>query len=126
MSTTAFVLEPDPAERKWIESALTAMVGAVIFVDDPASLLALLPAGEGDCLIACTEPDAAVVLDLVRELRRRGAKLPAVVIGPHTAFRTAVEIARLEATDFLERPFSERQLRGAVRRVCREADKAQR
>ena len=34
-------------------------------------------------------------------LRGRGATLPVIVLGPHGAFWTAVEIARLEATDFL-------------------------
>jgi DNA-binding NtrC family response regulator len=41
-----------------------------------------------------------------------------IVLGSHRAFRTAVNIARLEATDFLERPVSARQLRAAVRRAC--------
>jgi DNA-binding NtrC family response regulator len=44
--------------------------------------------------------------------------LPVIVLGSHHAFRTAVDIARLEATDFLERPVSVRQLRAAVRRAC--------
>jgi FixJ family two-component response regulator len=44
--------------------------------------------------------------------------LPAIVLGPHSAFRTAVDIARLDATDFLERPVSESELRRAVRRAC--------
>ena len=57
-------------------------------------------------------------LKLVRELRDRGATLPVIVLGPYSAFRTAVEIARLEATDFLERPVSARQLRTAVSKAC--------
>jgi len=44
--------------------------------------------------------------------------LPVIALGPHTAFREAVDIARLEGTDFLERPVTARQLRAAVRRAC--------
>jgi FixJ family two-component response regulator len=54
---------------------------------------------------------------MVRELRAAGATMPVIVLGPYSAFRTAVSIARIEATDFLERPVSVRQLRAAVRRA---------
>jgi two-component system response regulator FixJ len=118
MPTTVYVVDPDPDERKWIESALASRVEAIVFFDDAAALLAHQPILEGACLIASTEPDAAAALELVRELRRRGASLPAIVLGPHTAFRTAVDLARLEGTDFLERPATPRQLRAAVRQAC--------
>jgi len=58
--------------------------------------------------LTCAEPDAAATLALVRELRARHATLPVVVLGAHSAFRTAVDIARFPATDFLERPVSSR------------------
>ncbi|MEJ8857310.1 hypothetical protein WKW79_22230 [Variovorax robiniae] len=117
MAARAFVLEPDPLERSWIQSALGSVVKEIVFLGSPAALLGMQAFAE-DCLVACTEPDAGAVLELVRELRRRGSRLPSIVYGPHTAFRTAVEIARMEATDFLERPFSARQLRIAVARAC--------
>jgi FixJ family two-component response regulator len=117
MATTVYVVDPDPEERKWIESVLAPAATAVVFLDDGAALLAHLPACESACLLAFAEPDAAAALELVRELRRRGETLPVIVLGPHSAFRTAVEIARLEATDFLERPVSVRDLQGAVNRA---------
>jgi len=118
MATTVYVVDPDPAERAWIQSSLGRSSAAVVFVDDGQALLANDPGPEDACLVASAEPDAAATLELVRELRRRGATLPVIVLGPHSAFRTAVDIARLEATDFLERPVSARQLRAAVRRAC--------
>ena len=118
MPITVYVIDPDPDERTWIQSALAPIVDAVVVLDDGAALLARPPACEGACLVASAEPDKTATLRLVRELRGRGAMLPVIVLGPHSAFRTAVDIARLEATDFLERPVSVRQLRAAVRRVC--------
>jgi FixJ family two-component response regulator len=118
MPITVYVIDPDPDERTWIQSALAPNVDAVVVLDDRAALLAGLPACEGACLVATAEPDEAATLELVRELRGRGATLPVIVLGPHSAFRTAVDIARLEATDFLERPVSARQLRAAVHRAC--------
>lgn len=58
-----------------------------------------------------------MALELVRRLRRHGQALPVVVIGPHSAFRTAVDVARLNGTDFLERPVSAQRLRAALRKV---------
>jgi FixJ family two-component response regulator len=117
MATTVYVVEPDPDEQRWIRSALASSVDAVIFVDDGAVLLASPPCGEGACVIASAEPDPAATLKLVRDLRSSCARLPVIVLGPHTAFRLAVDIARLPATDFLERPVSVRQLRTAVRKA---------
>lgn len=118
MATTVYVVDPDPDERKWIESVLAPTVEAVVFLDDAAALLAHQPIRADACLVAATEPCGAGALELVRELRRRGASLPVIALGPHTAFRAAVDIARLEGTDFLERPVTARQLRAAVRRAC--------
>jgi len=118
MPTTVYVVDSDAAERAWIQSSLGRSVDAVVFVDDGQALLANVPDAEGACLIASAEPDDGAIRELVRELRRRGAMLPVIVLGSHRAFRTAVDIARLEATDFLERPVGARQLRAAVRRAC--------
>jgi FixJ family two-component response regulator len=115
MPTTVYVVVADPAERTWIEAALASTVDAVEFMDDGSLLLARLPPCEDACLVASAEPDERATLRLVRDLRARGFDLPVVVLGSHAAFRTAVHIARLAATDFLERPVSARQLRAAVR-----------
>ncbi|MGJ7508383.1 hypothetical protein [Variovorax sp. GT1P44] len=117
--TTAYVVVDDPHDRAWIASALACdLVDAVTFPNDEVAELAKLPVGPGHCLILTADQDGAATLQLVRELRQIGNALPIIVLGPHSAFRTAVEIARLAATDFLERPISVRQLRAAVRRAC--------
>ena len=77
----------------------------------------LLPLAPGDCLVCTAEAGDGATVELVRELRRRGETLPVLVIGPMTAFRTAVDIARLEATDFLARPVSIGRLRHTLRRL---------
>jgi len=117
MYNTVYVLERDPAECRWIESALAGQVRKLIFLEDGATLLDWLATQGGDCLLCGAEPDASVALELVRRLRRHGQALPVVVIGPHSAFRTAVDVARLNGTDFLERPVSAQRLRAALRKV---------
>ncbi len=44
------------------------------------------------------------------------------MLGPHSAFRTAVDVARLDGTDFLERPVSAQRLRAALRKVTAMAE----
>jgi len=90
----------------------------VDYADHDTDEIAGLPGGPGRCLILTADKDETATLHLIREIRRLGNDIPVVVLGPHSAFRIAVEIARLEATDFLERPVSVRQLRSAVRRAC--------
>jgi DNA-binding NtrC family response regulator len=118
MFNTVYVLERDADECRWIESALAGQVRTLVFLEDGRSLLEGQVAQGGDCLLCGTEPDAAAALELVRSLRRNGRSLPVVMLGPHSAFRTAVDLARLSATDFLERPVSAQRLRAALQRVA--------
>jgi DNA-binding NtrC family response regulator len=124
MFNTVYVLERNADECRWFESALAGQVRTLVFLTDGATLPDWLAAQGGDCLLCSVEPDAMAALELVRGLRRRGEMLPVVMLGPHSAFRTAVELARLEATDFVERPLSAQRLRGAMQRVVPPADLA--
>ena len=117
MSTTVYVVGFEPNECAWVRSALGRSVQAVVNVEDGAALLAQVSDGPDQCVIASADVAGAATLALVRELRRQGLLLPVIVLGPHSEFRTAVDIARLEATDFLERPVSARELRAALRRI---------
>lgn len=121
MPTTVYVVNLLADERAWVEAALARSVDSVVALDDGPGLLARVPRGAGNCLLASADGHEAATLQLVRELRSAGATLAVIVLGSHTAFRTAVDIARLDATDFLERPVSVRQLRAAVRRACPDA-----
>mgnify|MGYP003578548147 CR=1 FL=1 len=118
MPTTVYVVAAPPTDRRWIEAALarTARID-VVFLDDKSSLLANPPSGRS-CVVAMADAGEVATLALVRDLRSRGSMLAVIVLGSHTAFRMAVEIARLPATDFLERPVSAHQLRAAVLRAC--------
>lgn len=114
MATTVYVLSFERAEQGWIRAALEGCVGSVVMLVDARALRAASCPGSDCCLVVSAEPDGAATLNLVRELRQDGITIPVVVLGSHSAFRTAVDIARMEATSFLERPVSSRQLLQAV------------
>jgi len=117
MGITVYVADPDPEERGWVESVLAPGVGRVRAFEDTRSLLPLLRGHEDACLIVAVEPDGAAIVEFVRALREAGIPLPVIALGPATAFRTAVGLARLEGTDFLERPVSSANLCAAVYRL---------
>ena len=118
MPTTVYVVAANQADRKWIESVFGRTPGTdAVFLDDEASLLTNPPSGRS-CVIALADGTGLAALALVRTMRGAGTLIPVVVVGSHSAFRTAVEIARFPATDFLERPVSAHQLRAAVSRAC--------
>ena len=62
----------------------------------------------------------------VRAISVTGESLPVVMIGTHGAFRTAVAVARLAGTDFLQRPISAQRLRAALRRATGAASRIER
>ena len=121
MPAAVLVIDPDDGNRGWIASALASADYVVEFVGDEAALFARLPSAQPACLVAFAEPDAHAALQLVRVVRRSFPHLPVIVLGPHSAFRTAVDIARLPATDFLELPVSGRQLCLAIGKALKTA-----
>ena len=115
MPTTVYVLARDTAERQWLSHALAPVADAVVMLDQGVEALLADPPRTGACLVASVDPaDAAATLAHVQRLRNAGLLLPVIALGPHSAFRTAVDIARHAATDFLERPVSAHQLRTAL------------
>jgi FixJ family two-component response regulator len=119
MATTVYVLDPDAEERKRIGAALAPDVAVLVFLDDISALPAHTAEGECGCLLLSAEAAEPGAVEIVRELRRQGNAIAVIALGSHSAFRSAIDIARMEATDFLERPVSVRDLRRAVRRVCK-------
>jgi DNA-binding NtrC family response regulator len=53
-------------------------------------------------------------LEVLRELRKRDAKLPIILLTAHGTVESAVAAMRAGAVNFLQKPFSPRELREAV------------
>jgi DNA-binding NtrC family response regulator len=117
MPSIVYVADSSVEGFQWIRSALAGAAERFVSLDLAAVDPAEIDDAAGNCLIASADADPQAALQLVRTLRQAGRQLPLIVLGPHSAFRVAVEIARFDATDFLERPVSPRQLRAAVERA---------
>lgn len=119
MTRTAYVLLAGAEERARVDAALARCVDRVVFLDAIDALPTQADEGEQDCLILSAEAAEPGPVKVIGELRERGNTIAVIALGSHAAFRQAVEIARMEATDVLESPVSDRELRQAVKRMCK-------
>jgi len=115
---TAYVIDPDPTEQQRISSVLTSDVETVLLFGSAETFLESRPLRAPAVVVtAVVLPDMGIV-DLIAELRRTGMPVPVIAIGTGVDVPVAVEIMRAGAADFIERPFSARRLKNAVRKLC--------
>jgi two-component system response regulator FixJ len=109
------VVDDDDGMRNAIETLLLAAgYSASVY----ASAESLLDGGEIEgamCIISDLMLPAMSGLDLLDELRRRGARLPVILITAHDAANVRAEAVRRGVAAYLPKPFSGVTLLGALR-----------
>ena len=78
---------------------------------------AVSEAAEADALLLDIKMTGQDGLETLAEIRKRGLRLPVVMISGHADIRTAMEAIRAGANDFLEKPLSTEHVLHALRRV---------
>ncbi|MBI1407445.1 MAG: response regulator [Caulobacter sp.] len=79
-----------------------------------AFMAALTPAIEG-CIITDVRMPGMTGVDLARSLKARGVSLPVIVMTGHGDVPLAVEAMKAGVADFIEKPFSDDTILGAIR-----------
>lgn len=111
---TVFVIDDDASVRDSIALMLgLAGYRTSVFADAEAFLAAWKEDWAG-CVIADVRLPGQSGVELQDELRRRGIALPFVIITAHGDVPTARAAFRLQAVDFLEKPFDHMQLCAAI------------
>jgi FixJ family two-component response regulator len=109
-----YIVDDDAALR----DSLALMLGLLGYrTASFASAEALLEAYREDwtgCVLADLRLPGRSGLDLQADLRKRGSRLPFVVITAHGDVPSARAAFQADAIDFLEKPFEEAQLRAAI------------
>lgn len=101
-----------------IRDSLALMLGlggysTRLFADAESFLAAFEPAWSG-CVVADLRLPGMSGTELQAEVRRRGSAIPFVIITAHGDVPAARAAFRLQAVDFIEKPFEEPQLRAAL------------
>src|SRR5665213_1589154 len=105
------------------EAARDALVFLLFAADVPAASYA----SAGEFLAVAKEARGCVVtdvrmpemdgLELIRRLKQIGVVLPVIVMTGHADVPLAVEAMKAGVTDFLEKPFDDDEMLGAIRRA---------
>jgi len=109
-----FVVDDDASVR----DSLALMLGlagyrTAVFAD-AESLLAAWQAEWSGCVVTDLRLPGASGLELQAALRARGIGVPCIVITAHGDVPSARAAFQAQAVDFLEKPFDDAQLRGAI------------
>jgi RNA polymerase sigma factor (sigma-70 family) len=112
---SVYIVDDDPSIRDSL-SLLLSLRGyrSALFATAEDFLQALDPAWRG-CVVADIRMPGMTGLELQAELKRRGSKLPVVIITAHGEVASARAALLADAVDFLQKPFEEEQLLAAIR-----------
>ena len=114
-SATAFIVDDDEAVRGSLRMLLKSLGIPAVTHGSAAEFLAEYDPEQAGCLILDVRMPGMNGLELQDELNRRGAIIPVIFITGHGDVPMAVEAMQHGAVDFLEKPFSDKDLSDRVR-----------
>jgi two-component system, LuxR family, response regulator FixJ len=109
------VIDDDEAVRDSLAFLLRSAELSVATYENAVAFLQGLPPQGPACIVTDVRMPEIGGIDLLRRLRERNVTTPVIVITGHGDVPLAVEAMKLGAADFLEKPFSDESLLGAVR-----------
>jgi two-component system response regulator FixJ len=109
------VIDDDDAMRESLAFLLKAAKIQSVVYADAAAFLDRLPSATGGCVITDVRMPGMSGIELLKRLRELRNPIPVIVITGHGDVPLAVEAMKLGASDFLEKPFEDDLLLGAVR-----------
>ena len=115
--TTVHVIDDDEAVRESLAFMLEAAELTVKTYESAVRFLDRFAPLDGGCIVTDIRMPEMTGLELVRHLRDRGSSLPVIVITGHGDVPLAVEAMRAGVVDFIEKPFNDESILGAVRRA---------
>lgn len=108
------VVDDDPAIRDSLAFLLEQADLTARIYDSPTALLAVRATLEPGCVLTDVRMPEMTGLDLIRRLRAEGVTHPVIVMTGHADLPLAIEAMRLGVSDFIEKPFDDELLIGAI------------
>jgi two-component system response regulator FixJ len=125
MSPNSFVhvIDDDDAARDSLEFLLRAAKIGVRTYDSATAFLDVLPADGAGCVVTDVRMPGLSGVDLLRQLKERGCRMPVIVMTGHGDIQLAVEAMKIGAADFLEKPFDDGVLLASVKSALGQLEK---
>ena len=124
-SIAVFVVDDDELVRRAVTRLLKSDGYSVEAFASPQAILDAGTADQAACLVLDLRMPGLNGLELIEELRRLGVATPVVFITGHADVPTSVRAMKAGAIEFLEKPFDDERLLGAVREAA-ERDRTER
>ena len=113
-SLVAYIVDDEPSIRDSLSLMLGLRGYSTRVFSDAESLLVAYQDGWLGCVVADLKLPGISGIDLQQSLRRRGSRIPFIVITAHGDVPAARAAFLADAVDFIEKPFEERQLVDAI------------
>ena len=113
--SVVYVIDDDRAMRESLEFLLDAAGFSVRVFDSAAGFLDRAASLAFGCVVSDLQMPGMNGMDLLRKLKADRTALPVVLMTGHGDIPLAVEAIKLGAIEFLEKPFGDEQLLGAIR-----------
>lgn len=122
---TVFVIDGDPSARLALERLLKVEF-VVQMYDSPSRFLEAIRPEVPGCILLDLVLPVAPGLEVQRRLTEKGCLQPVVFLSAHGSIRTSVQAMRAGALDFLEKPWEDAALIGAIRHALTRDHEARR
>jgi len=121
---TVFIVDDDEAVLRLLHTLISSVdLEVETFRTAQAFLDAFKPTRRGCILLDIRMPGMSG-LELQRELRERGIRLPVIFLSGHGDVQVAVHAMKAGAADFIEKPFNNDLLRDRVQKAVAESQYA--
>jgi FixJ family two-component response regulator len=121
-SLTVYIVEDDASVRDSLALMLSLAGFATVFFADAEAFLSARREDWAGCVVADLRLPGMNGIELQAEMRRRGSRLPFIIITAHGDVAAARAAFRADAVDFLEKPFDHAQLLAAIQAAFSKED----
>ena len=114
-NSVIYVIDDDDAVRQSLEFLLRSAKFRVQVYESAEAFLKAVPAPGSGCIVTDVRMPEMSGIELLRRLREMRVELPVIVMTGHGDVPLAVEAMKAGAADFIEKPFDDEVMLGALR-----------
>ena len=123
-SNVVHLIDDDEDVRRALAFLLGTAGLAVKVYETASAFLERQDDSSTSCIVSDVRMPGIDGLELLRRLREKGTTIPVIVMTGHAEVRMAVEAMKNGAVDFIEKPFADDVLLGAIARAIELAGRA--